>query len=239
VYLNIHKVKIVMECKTKKLSSVSYLFFFAFIFLISIASASLDSAGTYKVNQEFNFTQPCVDASYITLSLIKAPSGTTIIDENMTLISTGVYAYNFTPSETGRHFFEGTSDGCERTFATYIDVTPSGSLLDQASSVTLFGSLIVMIIIGLAFLFMGSKSESIAGKISFITLGVVVFIMVVLYTVVTIQQVLYGFDGILTGIETFLFVMKTLLTIGILGFFVVIAMVLFKAWKIKRGLYDE
>jgi len=62
--------------------------------------------------------------------------------------------------------------------------------------------------------------------------------MVILYTVVTIQQVLFGFDSIVAGMETFLSVAKVGITIGSLALGIVIFLIMLKAWKIKRGLNE-
>jgi hypothetical protein len=101
--------------------------FTTFLFLFSFISAnSLNSLGVQKLNQEFNFTQVCSDATYITLTNIKTPTGNLIINQNMSLVATGTFIYNYTPNELGRHDFMGISDGCEKTFATYLDVTYDG-----------------------------------------------------------------------------------------------------------------
>ena len=57
--------------------------------------------------------------------------------------------------------------------------------------------------------------------------------------VISAQQNLYGFSALVEGTETFWFVMKSLLTIGIIAFFVIVGLVMLKAWKIKRGYVDR
>jgi len=63
--------------------------------------------------------------------------------------------------------------------------------------------------------------------------------MSILYTVVVMQQTLFGFDNILSGIETFWFVIKMLIGIGIFALLIIVVLILIKAWKIKRGYRDE
>lgn len=127
------------------------LFFLIIILLFSnLISAGLDSAGVYKIDEEFNFTQPCADASYITLSVIKTPTSTLVVNDNMSLIAQGVYYYNYTPTELGKHYFEGVSDGCEKSFATYIDVSSSGRVVSDSkifANIILFVFFIIIILL--------------------------------------------------------------------------------------------
>jgi len=134
---------------------------------------------------------------------------------------------------TGHGDLSGVDTGFD---VLYFEVTPSGSVLDSASSTTLFGSLLVMLILSIVFLIMAMKTEAIAGKIAMFCASAIGFIMVILYTVVTIQQVLFGFDSIVAGMETFLSVAKVGITIGSLALGIVIFLIMLKAWKIKEVL---
>ena len=95
-----------------------------------------------------------------------------------------------------------------------------------------------MILISGAFFFMAHKSENNVAKISFYSFAGIGIVMTILYTVIIMQQTLFGFDSILSGIENFWFVMKVGVWLGFLFMGVVIFMIMLKAWKIKRGLYD-
>ena len=118
-------------------------------------------------------------------------------------------------------------------------VTPSGFFIEESSAIIIIGSLFVMLLMSLGFFYLGNKTENVVAKISFFSIAGIVFLMVTLFTVVTIQQALYGVDSIVLGIETFLFVVKTLVTIGGLAFGIVIFLIMMKAWKIKKGQIDE
>jgi hypothetical protein len=124
VFKNFYSEKKEGRKATNSLFKLGVIFSITFLFLFSLnlISASEDNAGDYSIHEQFTFTQPCSDATYVTLSLIKTPSQTIIIDENMTLIATKTWGYNYTPSELGKHFFEGKSDGCEGSYATYINI---------------------------------------------------------------------------------------------------------------------
>jgi len=101
-----------------------------------------------------------------------------------------------------------------------------------------FGFLLLMVIIGIILLVAGFKISSMVGKIAFISFAIIVFTMAILYGVIASQQTLYGFTGLVTGSESFWFVIKMSLTIGILALFIIVGLIMYKAWKIKKGYYD-
>jgi hypothetical protein len=110
---------------TRDLSKiVGVIFSLTFLFL-SFTSA-LDSYGTKKLNEQFTFCQVCSDSTYVTLSSIETPSQTIQVNENMTSLGSGQFCYNYTATQIGRHDFRGISDGCEKTFATYVDISTDG-----------------------------------------------------------------------------------------------------------------
>ena len=81
-----------------------------FLSFLSIVSANLNTYPSQKLNEEFNFTQVCSDATYITLTNIRTPKGNIIINENMTSVGPGTFIYNYTGTSEGRHDFMGISD---------------------------------------------------------------------------------------------------------------------------------
>ncbi len=108
---------------------------FLLVFLVSIASAStLTNYDPQKVDEEFSFCQTCQDASSITLSNIKTPNSTEILNVAMTDVGGSSFCYNYTPTQIGRYDFRGISDGCLKTFAVYVDVTPNGKIYDTGDS---------------------------------------------------------------------------------------------------------
>jgi hypothetical protein len=118
------------------------------------------------------------------------------------------------------------------------EVNPSGSEITSGKSIVLFSSLLLIILIGTIFLIIAFKSENKVMKISFFTFTSIIFVMSILYTIILMQQILFGFDNILIGIESFWFVGRFLVWIGFISLLVVIFFIMLKAWKIKRGLID-
>lgn len=132
--------------------SFIFLLAFAMLFLLSNVSATtLDSYGSKKVNEQFTFTQVCSDATYITLSSIDTPTGVVYLNVNMSNIGLGQYSYNYTPTEIGRYDFRGISDGCEQTFATYVEATATGKDLNS-SKATLYIIILIVSILLMVFL---------------------------------------------------------------------------------------
>ena len=152
------------------------------------------------------------------------------------------YNYSFTDtSQAGTYQYNvcGDKDGSIKCEVIEFNITPSGFNIGSGESIGLFGSLILIILIGLIFLVIAIRSSNMVMKISFYVLSIIIFIIAILYTVIIIQQTLFGFESILTGIESFWFVMKMLLSAGIVAFIVIIFLIMLKMWRIKRGLLDE
>ena len=211
------------------------------IFLISLVSAEESNLGTFKLNECVELYQQCDNCTYVNLTSVKLPNSTNInIGLNMTKNGED-YTYTFcNTTSTGNYQYNvcGDKNGINKCEVIEFSVTPSGNSIDSGQSISLFGSLILIIIVGLILLFVAVKSKGVVAKISFYTFSTLAFVMAILYTVITIQQTLFGFESILTGIETFWSVSKIGMGIAFIGLLIVIFLVMLKAWKIKRGLYD-
>lgn len=122
------------------------------IFLFSFANVfALDSLGTFKQGETIRISQVCNDASYITISSIAYPNSThAIANTNMTFSGSGEYHYNFTSADAlGRYDVRGISDGCENTYATYFEVTPSGKTSSTGESILYFlFTIIIFLLLG-------------------------------------------------------------------------------------------
>ncbi len=113
--------------------------------------SSLDSFNTVKQAEEIRISQICNGATYITISSIAYPNSTVAISGiNMTSSGSGEFYYFFNlTNELGRYDVKGISDGCEKTFAVYFEVTPSGkSGIDNI----FFIILIIVVVYGITLL---------------------------------------------------------------------------------------
>lgn len=117
---------------TNKLSILSI--FMVVLFMSLISANTLTQYQSKQVNEEFSFCQVCEDSTFITLSNIETPNETELINSNMISTGNGSFCYNYTPIQVGRYDFVGISDGCSRTFAVYIDITPNGKTYNTGDS---------------------------------------------------------------------------------------------------------
>lgn len=115
------------------------------LFLISNVIA-IDSLGTFKQYKQVRISQVCENATYITISSISYPnSSVAIYGVNMTSLGSGEYYYLFNDtSQIGRYNINQISDGCEKTFKNYFEITPSGFINNWG-----FYAIIILISAGL------------------------------------------------------------------------------------------
>lgn len=106
-----------------------FLFFYLFISVFLITQVySLESLGTFRRGQQVRITQVCNDATQINITSISYPNSTPAITGVQMLKSGQEFYYWFSlTNTTGRYDVRGVSDGCEKTFATYFEITSDGS----------------------------------------------------------------------------------------------------------------
>jgi len=210
--------------------------------MVGFVNSEVNNYESVKQNECVILKQVCASCSFVNVSLIYPNSSLALSNIPMVDYGGALWTYEFcNTTELGRYDINGVGDleGVNTGFdVLYFVVSPSGSILDSASSTTLFGSLLVMLILSIVFILIAMKTESLAGKLTLYCISAIGFIMVILYTVVTIQQVLFGFDNIVNGIETLWVVAKIGITIGGIAMGLVVLLIMLRAWKIKRGLYD-
>jgi len=212
------------------------------ILMVGFVNSEVNDYESVKQNECVTLKQICASCTFTNVSLTYPNS--TLAVSNIPMVDSGgaLWTYEFCETtELGRYDISGVGDlsGTNTGFdVLYFEVTPSGSVLDSASSTTLFGSLLVMLILSVIFIVMAMKTESLAGKLTLYCIAGIGFIMVILFTVVTVQQVLFGFDSIVTGIETLWVVAKIGITIGGIAMGIIVMLIMLKAWKIKRGFDD-
>jgi hypothetical protein len=171
------------------------------IFLFSFTSA-LDNLGTFKQNSDVRVSQICFDATYVIIAISTPDSVIAIANQNMTNNGAGEFSYSFNnTSQLGRYDVRGISDGCEKTFATYFEVTPSGS--EQNPNFFYLIYIIIFVFLGLGFYLQDN---------TFLRLSSVMLSLNGLYII------LYGFPGIKDSIYTY-FVGAILL--GLAGYILV------------------
>jgi hypothetical protein len=211
------------------------------IVMITIVSASMSSLGTFKQNECVELKQTCASCSYVNFTRVSYPNSTRALGNVQADQDGSLFTYEFcNTTELGTYIVDGIGDvdGTDTVFAYDFVVTPSGFNIGSEGSTVLIGVFAIMLIFSIGFFIVGNKTDNVAVKITMYSLAGIGFLMTVLYSVVGIQQVFYGIDAITSGVETFLFVIKTLVGIGALALGIVILLIMLKAWKIRRG-YDD
>lgn len=217
---------------------------FIILFLSSFIVAETDgSVLTGKQSECVQLPQECADCTYVKLTTVTLPDLSQIsIQTDMTQNGTS-FNYTFCSTEsTGSYSYctKGDVGGTDTIACKDFRITPSGSYdINSGQGFSLISSLIIMIVIAGMFLFIGFSSKNIATKVSFISFSCIILIMAILFTVISAQQNLYGFTGIVSATETFFTVIKYLVGVGILSLFIIIILIIKKAWKIKRGYIDK
>ena len=120
--------------------------------LLLIAPAlSLESLGPGGQNEDFTIVQTCSDATQINITSIQFPNRTidpTTIE--MSSSGNGGYYYIFNrTADVGRYDVCGISDGCERNFCLYFEITPEGENIGETNillSGILFGLLTTTVV---------------------------------------------------------------------------------------------
>ena len=212
------------------------------VILMSFVIAEVQTLGYFKKTEDINLKQIGAGFTNCYITSLSYPNSSIALD-NVEMTKNGTdYNYTFSGGNIdGQYIVNGyCTDGVGDTVWSYdFKVNPSGSAdIESGAAMSFIGFLLLMVIIGIILLVAGFKISSMVGKIAFISFAVIVFTMAILYGVIASQQTLYGFTGLVTGSESFWFVIKMSLTIGILALLIIVFLILYKAWRIKKGYYD-
>lgn len=143
----------------------------------------------------------------------------------------GIYPYCITATSSGLNSTECFDD---------LEITASGfPRISSGEGLINLGALLIMFAVGIIGVMLFFKSESFGAKITFITVGSIFILMSILFSTVMVQQNLGGFGSILTGYDTFVFVTKSVVTVALLGFGIAIFLFMMKAWRIRRGRFED
>ncbi len=143
------------------------------IFLITLASASLDSLGTVKQNDCINISQTCATCTYVNISSVSSNKNSNLLTNvEMIDFGNGEWRYEFCSTNIiSRYDVKGQGDvnGVDSSFAVYFDVTPSGFINTLGFYIVLLIVLGGMLLIGFS---VGEEWFVILGGMGFILLGI-------------------------------------------------------------------
>ncbi len=156
------------------------------IFLISLASAEIQTLGTFKRYESIGLIQTCSNCTYNNISNILYPDSSIALSENVMTKSGTSYNYTFSnTSELGEYIINGFGDpDGEKTAWNYnLFVTETG-ITDKS----IFDNPLMLILIALAliFLIMGIKTGT-------IWLG---FMSAIMFLLSGIYTTIYGLNDI-------------------------------------------
>lgn len=213
------------------------------IFLISFVSASQETLGIFKQGECVRLIQLCGDCTYNNITSVSYPnSSIALLDKEMTK-SGAEFNYTFcNTSELGVYNVNGVGDlgGIDTVWAYNFEITFNGKeKLNTGEGISLFISLVVMIIVAVFFFLVAGKFENSVGKIIFIMLSVLILFIIILYSVVILTNSFGGFSVFTERYSTFFFVMKIIGSVALTVFTLWLALMAFKSWKIHRGLLDR
>ena len=161
------------------------------MFLISLASASLDTLTPATLNKEYTVLQTCSDATWINLT-ISNTNGIILFNKEMTYNGT-VWEYKFTPDTLGRHDVNYLTDGCEKSNTAYFEV--------KTNIFGTWGFYLIILVLSLGIIVLGYYIEDawvvLLGGFGFILLGLFIFI--------------YGINGIKDSAYTYSFGIITIM----------------------------
>ncbi len=156
------------------------------MFLISLVAAEVQTLGTFKRYECVGLIQTCSNCTYNNISNVIYPDSSVALSENvMTKVNTN-YNYTFcNTSELGEYIVNGfgNPDGEKTTWNYNLFITETGitdkSILDNPL-------LIVLVALGIIFLFIGIKTET-------IWLG---FMSAIMFLLGGIYMTIYGLNDI-------------------------------------------
>ena len=214
------------------------LILFCFLFLISMVSAFL---GTYEQGANVS-VRGNLNASSVNVSIYFPDSSIAVDNQPMTQLKEEIWNYSFSSTNIlGEYIYDYCDQNGKNCRENNFEVTPSGrGSPTDGEGIIFLGSLIAMLVVGGIFLYLASSfKESPTMRLIFTSLTAIICIIVVLYSTVSLMEVFWGFDKIISSYSTFQWVF---LFIVFITFIAVLIAIIFKAldsMRIKRGLKEH
>lgn len=204
------------------------------LLFIILMNLTFISAQTFKQNSEVDIQVSCLNVNcseQVNISVFYPNTSIAINNQEMTNKS-GFVNFTFSDTSTLGTYKYITNNGFENTFA----ITPSGNTpVSQGESIIILSSIFIILLLSSMFLYGGFKSEKVGAKAFLFSIGFIFFFTAILYNVLIVSEVLSN-SNLISGFETFYFVIATITGVGVLLLIIITAIILFKAWKTKRGL---
>ena len=228
------------------------LIFCALAFLLALP---LVFAADYVVEsgQPFNFTEnvyydnssKATSAVSCTFTL-KDPSFDVLIeDQSMNFNAGGYFSYWVEGANTTGNYGEYTGcivcgDGNDfGNSCVTIKVTPSGADdINEGQGNMISLTIFLIILIAIFCFIMSYRTNNIIYKIIFVISSLTFILIALLFNIVILYQTLSNYSPIIQGYSAFMLVIRIMSGIGLLALSIYGLLVVFKLYKIKRGLVD-
>jgi hypothetical protein len=168
------------------------------------------------------------------------PNGTTLIRGASGNNVDGNCVYSTSSNTLGVHggeiYFTNGVDYGKASFE--FEITNNGLRgITTGEAMSIIGSFIIILALSFALFWFGLRMESVGLKLVVMGLGVIFFVVLILYSLVVVEQTAGLFTTIVNGYGEFWFVAKIFLSMAILSLVLFSLYIAWRYWKIKRG-YD-
>ncbi len=214
------------------------------MFLISFASAEIQTLGTFKLGEDINLIQTCSNCTFNNITSVLYPNSTQIIGEFVMTKTGSVYNFTLTSGNAtllGEYIVNGIGDldGVNTVWNYNLFVTTSGAeRINEGEGMTLFSIILILIITIIFFTLATIFVQNKAFKVFFGSLSILLLISTIGFGVTIMQQLFGTFTNLVSGYSLFYRLFIILLMgagVGLIVFLVVFAL---KAFNKSRGLVD-
>lgn len=202
------------------------------LFTLSLSSANL---GTFKAGDCVNI-KTILNSTYANISTISYPNSSIALEnQNMTKIG-HTFNLNFCNTSTLGTYTYDYFDDSGNVYVNDFAITITGSdRINSGEGLSVTAGIVIMILIAVFFFVLFLKTEHFGLKTIFIALSSVMFLISIMFSMVMITNILGNYSSLVSGFETFFFVIKILLYIAVPAFMLFAMYIAYKLWKVKRG----
>lgn len=219
------------------------------LLLLFLLTLPLVASQTYQVNGPLDFKVPfevngsVPSATAVCNLSVNYPNGS-YLKQNVSMenLLNGDFNYTLTTAELNKiGYYDWRAFCCDSGLcaAGYgeFELTPSGTdAISSGEGMTLVLSIVTMLIIASLFFIFSFKVVAFPGKVIFMGLALVLFIIVIAFTMVSFGQVLGGYSALIEGYSAFFWVAGFLLIIVFIFLLLVLIRNAIELFKTRQGL---
>lgn len=210
--------------------------------LLPLVSAELTFKKSDSVNYRFRCLEEnntyCGSSRSLYIS-IEGPNGSNIYDSSAMTYNPTYFNHTLPTNELGEYRCLIVSPQVNWTEDCSYLVTVSGNpRLNTGEGLINIGGIIIIIAVAAFFFIVGIGVENLGMRVVMVGNAAIVLIIGILYTMLSIDQMLGSFTAIVGGYSTFWFVMKIFIGLAVTGLLIAALLLSYNVWMIKRGFKD-